>query len=52
MPLEDFIADVMRLLSSKPDASEVVVERCVPLRFAAENGKLDAMFEAVNSMNN
>jgi uncharacterized oxidoreductase len=50
MPLEDFIAEVMRLLSGKPAAGEVVVERCVPLRFAAENGKLDAMFQAVNSM--
>lgn len=51
MPLEDFIGEVMRLLSSKPAAGEVVVERCVPLRFAAENGKLDAMFQAVNSLN-
>jgi len=50
MPLEDFIAEVMQLLSSKPDANEVVVERCVPLRFAAENGQFDAMFQAVNSM--
>jgi uncharacterized oxidoreductase len=50
MPLEDFIAEVMQLLSSQPDIDEVVVRRCVPLRFAAENGKLDAMFQAVNSM--
>ncbi len=50
MPLEDFIAEVMLLLSGKPAAGEVVVESCVPLRFAAENGNLDAMFQAVNSM--
>lgn len=49
MPLEDFITEVMRLLSSK--AREVVVERCVPLRFATEHGKFEAMFQAVNSMN-
>ena len=50
MPLEDFITEVMQILSSQPDVAEVVVGRCVPLRFAAENGKLDAMFQAVNSM--
>jgi uncharacterized oxidoreductase len=48
MPLEDFITEVMQLLSSPTDAAEVVVGRCVPLRFAAENGKLGAMFQAIN----
>jgi uncharacterized oxidoreductase len=50
MPLEDFITEVMQILSSQPDIAEVVVGRCIPLRFAAENGKLDATFQAVNSM--
>jgi uncharacterized oxidoreductase len=48
MPLEDFITEVMHLLSSQSDAAEVVVGRCAPLRFAAENGKLGAMFQAIN----
>ena len=50
MPLEEYITEVMQILSSRPDVTEVVVGRCVPLRFAAENGKLDDMFQAVNSM--
>jgi uncharacterized oxidoreductase len=50
MPLEDYITEVMQILSTQPDVAEVVVGRCEPLRFAAENGKLDFMFQAVNSM--
>jgi len=49
MPLEDFVTEVMQILSSRPDVAEVVVGRCVPLRSAAENGTLDAMFQAINS---
>ena len=48
MPLQDYITEVMQLLSDHPDAAEVIVQRCAPLRFAAENGKLDAMFQAIN----
>ena len=50
MPLEAFIAEVMEILATRPDVAEVVVERCKPLRFAAEAGKMDAMLEAINSM--
>jgi uncharacterized oxidoreductase len=50
MPLEDFITEVMQILGRRPDVSEVIVERCKPLRFAAESGKMDVMFEAINSM--
>jgi uncharacterized oxidoreductase len=48
MPLEAFLAEVMTILSSKPDVTEVVVERCKPLRFAAEGGKFDATFNGLN----
>ncbi|PZM17184.1 SDR family oxidoreductase [Rhizobium tubonense] len=51
MPLDEFIAEVMEILSTRPDAAEVVVERCKPLRFAAENGNLDGLFQAINSRN-
>ncbi len=49
MPLSDFITEVMQLLSGDAASAEVVVGRCAPLRFAAENGKIDAMFQAMNA---
>jgi uncharacterized oxidoreductase len=49
MPLADFIAEVMTILETQPEAHEVIVERCRPLRFAAENGNLAAVFGMVNS---
>ncbi len=50
MPLADFISEVMDILTRQPDVREVVVERCKPLRYAAENGNFDAMFNGINSM--
>ena len=49
MPLSAFISEVMHLLETHPTASEIIVERCKPLRFAAESGKMAAMFEAINA---
>lgn len=49
MPLDAFIKEVMHLLDTQPQAQEIVVERCKPLRFAAETGKMAEMFEAINS---
>jgi uncharacterized oxidoreductase len=48
MPLPDFIAEVMQLLSTQAEIAEVVVGRCEPLRFAAEQGRTGAMFQAIN----
>ena len=50
MPLDAFIAEVMDILTNRPDAKEVIVERCKPLRFAAENGNFDEVFGMVNSL--
>lgn len=50
MPLDAFIAEVMDILTNRPDATEVIVERCKPLRFAAENGNFDQVFGMVNSL--
>lgn len=50
MPLADFIAEVMTILETQPDAPEVIVERCKPLRFAAENGNLAGVFAMVNGL--
>jgi uncharacterized oxidoreductase len=44
MPLAEFTAEVMALLASEPASGEIIVERCKPLRFAAENGQVGAIF--------
>lgn len=45
MPLEDFIAETVSLLAATPTPTEVIVERCRPLRDAEKNGALDGIFE-------
>ena len=49
MPLAAFIAEVMDILTNQPDAPEVIVGRCEPLRFAAEKGQMAATFDMVNA---
>lgn len=49
MPLADFTAEVMAILEDAPDSGEVIVERCKPLRFAAENSNFASVFAMVNS---
>jgi uncharacterized oxidoreductase len=49
MPLKDFIAEVMTILEHNPDAPEVIVERCKPLRNAEATGNHAQMFEMLNS---
>lgn len=48
MPLEEFIDEVMAILASHPDATEIVVDRCKPLRFAVEQGTYARMFTELN----
>jgi uncharacterized oxidoreductase len=48
MPLEDFLKETMQILKSQPALTEVVVEKCKPLRFVAESGKFDAVFKGLN----
>jgi uncharacterized oxidoreductase len=48
MPLGDFLKETMQILKSQPGAMEVCVERCKPLRFAAESGKFEATFNGLN----
>ncbi|MBC7970785.1 MAG: oxidoreductase, partial [Verrucomicrobia bacterium] len=48
MPLDEFITEVMDILSNQPTVEEVIVERCKPLRFAAESGNMDTMFQTLN----
>ncbi|ULH17275.1 SDR family oxidoreductase (plasmid) [Deinococcus sp. KNUC1210] len=48
MPLNDFITETMDLLSSQPDAQEILVERVKMLRFAEVNGTYSAFFQTFN----
>lgn len=50
MPLAEFISEVMETLRTQQGVKEVVVKRCDFLRYAAETGNFDKVFEAVNSM--
>jgi uncharacterized oxidoreductase len=48
MPLGEFIAEVMEILRTQPDAPEICVQRVYPLRFAAEQGNFDQVFSELN----
>jgi uncharacterized oxidoreductase len=39
MPLKDFIAEVMTILKTKPEAEEILVGRVLPMRDSAEKGR-------------
>jgi uncharacterized oxidoreductase len=48
MPLDKFIAEVMEIIKTQPTAPEICVENVKGLRFAAEGGHYDAVFEGLN----
>ena len=49
MPLKDFIAEVMNILKTSPDATEICVERVKPLRCAEANGGYENFFQQFNN---
>ncbi len=49
MPLDKFLAEVMAILKTEPTPREIVVENVKGLRFAAESGKFDAIFQGLNA---
>jgi len=49
MPLGKFIAEVMGILKIQPTPREICVENVKGLRFAAESGKYDAIFQGLNA---
>jgi len=49
MPLNQFIAEVMQILKQQPTPPEICVENVKPLRFAAESGKFDQIFNGLNA---
>lgn len=46
MPLKDFIDEVMTILATQPEVSEILVERVKPLRFAAGGSDKTADYAA------
>lgn len=48
LPLDDFVAEVVALLETEPDAPQVLVERVRRQRFAAADGTYDEVFAAQN----
>lgn len=53
MPLADFIAEAMQILTTQPDAKEICVQRVHPLRYAGglDPAKYDETFQALNGGN-
>jgi uncharacterized oxidoreductase len=49
MPLEEYINEVMQILETSPDATEICVERVKFLRFAEANGGYENSYAMVNS---
>jgi uncharacterized oxidoreductase len=49
MPLDKYIAEVMSILKLQPTPAEICVENVKGLRFAAENGRYDGIFDGLNS---
>ena len=50
MPLKDFIAETMQLLTTEPTPAEINVERVKPLRFAEASGQYGKMLEMLGQM--
>ncbi len=50
MPLKDYIAETIEIIKTQPNATEILVERVKPLRFADPNGneKYNAFFKQFN----
>ena len=48
MPLADYIAEVMEILKTQPEAMEICVERVKAQRFAEQSGGYDAFFKNFN----
>jgi uncharacterized oxidoreductase len=49
MPLEEFVAEVIALLGSQPDAKEIQVERVKFLRYFEARGDYDQVVGTLNA---
>jgi uncharacterized oxidoreductase len=54
MPLKEFLDETIHLIKAQPNATEILVERVKPLRFAEHNGveKYTAFFQQFNDAMN
>ena len=50
MPLDEYIADTMAILSREPGVSEIVIDRVAPLRHAETQGAFAEVFDAISAM--
>jgi short-subunit dehydrogenase involved in D-alanine esterification of teichoic acids len=50
MPLDEFVAEVMALLESQPDAKEIQVERVKFLRYGEARGDYDQVVATLNAL--
>lgn len=50
MPLQDFIDETLSILRNSPQATEILVERVKPLRFAEAGADYPAFFKKFNDM--
>ncbi len=48
MPLSDYIAEVMQIITTQPEATEICVERVKAQRFAERSGDYDTFFKNFN----
>jgi uncharacterized oxidoreductase len=48
MPLQEYLDEVMGILETEPDVTEVLVERVKFLRFAEANGKFDEVLDMLS----
>jgi uncharacterized oxidoreductase len=48
MRLDKYIAEVMQILTAQPTPAEICVDNVKGLRFAAENGKFESIFNRMN----
>ncbi len=50
MPLEEYITEVMEIIKTQPDETEISVKRVYPLRYAADGGreKYEQTFKGYN----
>jgi uncharacterized oxidoreductase len=49
MPLDQFISETMAIFKTQPTPAEICVETVKRLRFAAENGNFDQIFNGLNA---
>ena len=51
MPLEEYITEVMEIIKTQPDETEINVKKVYPLRYAAEGGreKYEQVFQGLNN---